>query len=356
MAKFVLNDKCVDLIKSLRTQRKIKVGQLADILGKSSSYITKLENGGIKTIDENDLDKIFTTIFNRPGDTEDFRKEDLPTILDEMSRIMSDEEIDREIWFANYDMVSRIIPVPKILADDLDKRLCVLNKTIEELCARINANEDIREEARNRSDNQKNRWHAIVKNGQIDYTYIYMKVDPVDVRRVIKYEVGNANYILVLAITYYIGKIEKYGDRVQLTNDEAGDLMNETKAYLKNYKFYTLADKRRAAKNAESQAEYYSQLSSFDQDNMKLITDIVEHFAKVSASFLARANKCLKALKTNMDWDVGFMMALMSIRFSELGNMNFDSKQNLLNELNQVVKKYKDLPDDKKVIEKYELE
>lgn len=356
MAKFVLNEKSISLLKTLRTQHKIKVGALADVLGKSPSYITKLENGGIKTIDEEDLNKIIETIFNKSDNSDEFKKKDLPKIFEEMSRIMTDEEIDNEIWFANYDMVSRIIPVPRTLADDLNRRLINLGKTVEELCARINANEDMPDEVRNVADIKANRWHAVVKDGKIARTYVYMKVNIADVRRVLTYEVGNANYILILSIAYYIGKMEKYPDKTELSDEEKDDLMDETKTYLSRNKFYTLAYKRRAAINSESKAEFLNQLSTFDQENMQLINGIVGYFAKVSASFLSRANKCLKAFKGNMDWDVGFMMALISIPFFDLGSLNFDSKQKMLNEINQVVKKYKDLPDEKKIIEKYEIE
>ena len=355
MAKFLLNEKCVNMIKTLRIQHNVKVNTIAVALGKSPSYITKLERGIIKSIEEDELKKIFASIFGQTEEIESLLDKNLNQIFEELSRVMNDTEIKHQVWFMNYDTVFRILPVSPALSRNLSDRLKALNMDIVSLCDRINANEELTDEERNNKDNHKNRWNAVIKNGTIDHTYIFMKVDSVDVRRVLKYEVGNANYILVYAIAYYIAKIEKFGNEINVSHDDIRVLQKETIEYLNKYKFYTLMHKRQSARMAASKEEYMEKLSSFDQDNLELMEGVVGHFARLSETFVSRTNKYLKVLNSNLDWDAGFMMALMSIPFSELGNLSFNSKQEMLNEINQVVKKYKNLPDEKKIIENYKI-
>ena len=50
--KFYITSELALLIKTLRTQNKIPSKELADRIGKSNSYISKLESGDVKNIRE----------------------------------------------------------------------------------------------------------------------------------------------------------------------------------------------------------------------------------------------------------------------------------------------------------------
>lgn len=69
---------------------------------------------------------------------------------------------------------------------------------------------------------------------------------------------------------------------------------------------------------------------------------------------IASTNKQLAAFVYNLEWDSGFIMSLLSIPFSDMANMSFTIKKQLLQDIVSVVKKYKELPAEQKRIETYE--
>ena len=62
MAKVYVTQELAETIKSIRLQNKILSKDLANIIDKSPSYVTKLEKGEIQTIDIDELNKIFNYI------------------------------------------------------------------------------------------------------------------------------------------------------------------------------------------------------------------------------------------------------------------------------------------------------
>ena len=59
--------------------------------------------------------------------------------------------------------------------------------------------------------------------------------------------------------------------------------------------------------------------------------------------------------KDNLDWDLGFIFALAGMSFCELKSLSYSNKARLLSEINELIRKYKELPDEKKQIDCYDL-
>ena len=65
--------------------------------------------------------------------------------------------------------------------------------------------------------------------------------------------------------------------------------------YLKENKFYTIAEKNKISKQAQSEAEFNNLFSSFDKDNIELINEILKIIQVMSDLDLVRTNKYLES-------------------------------------------------------------
>ena len=94
-------------------------------------------------------------------------------------------------------------------------------------------------------------------------------------------------------------------------------------------------------------------MSSFDNDNIDIINDILSGFRFASAQNIKSTNEQLKCFCQNMHWDLGFMLALISRDFKILDKTSVSNKKKLLQEIDNLIKKYADLPDEQNRIEEY---
>ena len=98
-------------LKTVRTEKGIQAQTLAEHIGKSNAYITKLEKAELKFIDNDLLDQIFAFIMGDDTDSDIIAKK-----TQELTKQnLSDEKIDDQLWFVNFDTVYRRLPIPEKL-------------------------------------------------------------------------------------------------------------------------------------------------------------------------------------------------------------------------------------------------
>ena len=68
---------------------------------------------------------------------------------------------------------------------------------------------------------------------------------------------------------------------------------------------------------------------------------------------IQNGNKKLYQLVANLDWDIGFMITLSSLRFVEMKDVSFSNKEAFLHEVHDLITKYKGLP--QKQVNLYEV-
>ncbi len=163
------------------------------------------------------------------------------------------------------------------------------------------------------------------------------------------------NYITMLAISYYLLKIEKYGERIAITEDENKELYFSVLNYLSSYRFFSIEERNRLDKLAKTKEEKEKLLSSFDKENQDLVNKILSEYKFFSEIDIQSCNRIFRTYLENLDWDLGFMMMLANIKFCELDDLSFNNKQNMLSEILNIVKKYKELPDEKRKLNRYEM-
>lgn len=354
MAKYDVTPELAATIKAVRIQNHIASKSVAEHIGKSQSYMSKLEKGDIKTIEEAELTSIFRFIFGSNKGFQDFLDSALGTIFSTLELRFSDEEIAEQIWFDNYDTVLRMIPIPASMIDDLYGRMAVLNLSIEDLCTRINSNEGISPKVQNTDSYPFNEWYPFVVDHQIEFRFIKMKVDLVDIEEILTKVKSATNYVTMLSIAYYIMKAENFGERIRLSEDEDKLLMRKASDYLNSYKFFSIVEKNRLRKHAQSGAERDELLSSFDRENRALINEILSAFQFFSELNIIKMNESLSVFVENLKWDNSFMIKLVSVPFCDIKDTSFALKKEMLTEIQNVVKKYTELPDNQKMIENYD--
>jgi len=352
MAKYDVTPELAETIKSVRIQNHVSAKAVAGFIGKSQSYISKLEKGDIKTIQETDLTRILQYIYRDEENFQDFLNNTLAKLLNTLELRYSDKDIDEQLWFYNYDTVLRYIPIPGEMIDDINLRLESLHISCQEICDRINTNEDISPEVINTDQYPFNEWQAFVVDHQVKFQFIKMKVLCSEIEKILTKECISCNYITMLSLVYYLLKMER--DLHQIEEDKKAEIMKEAHSYLNDHKFFSLSEKNKLSQQAKNQSELDGLISSFDRKNAALLSEILVSFRVFSDIDIAKTNRYLETLVKNLKWDNSFTMTFLSLPFFELSTMGYTTKKQILVEIQQIIEKYKNLPATQKQMEVYE--
>lgn len=136
--KFCVTPELATLFRTIRSQNGVSAKELASHLGKSPSFISKLEGGMIKYIKKETLTELLLFI-SKSGD---FYGEVLPNLFRTLQSFMEETRIPAQIWLLQYDVVERPVQVPARMAEDLAKQMDALHVTVEEIAGFMNENLD----------------------------------------------------------------------------------------------------------------------------------------------------------------------------------------------------------------------
>ena len=346
MPKIVVTDKLADTIKMLRMQNGIKSKDLAEHLGKTPGYVSKLEKQEVKNIELETVESIFSFIL---GD--DYKKTEIwEQIYASLQIKYSKTEIDEEIWFTNFDTVYRHIPIPESLVDYLNEKIISLNITRELLLQRINANEALSEEEILDKNLKPNKWYPAIsgKGSSIKISMSSnMLTDILDKKAL------SAPHVFVYCILYYLLKIEKHGSIVDIDDELDKQLHRETTSILNTHKFYSISEREAIVSQAQSKEEIHNLLSSFDNDNAKLISEILGELKFASDMDIRITNDRLTGFLKNLSTDVWFTLRLISLDYHLLESVDISQRKEFLKEVDELIKKYTDTQKNIKNTETY---
>lgn len=354
MAKFDVTPELATTIKTVRIQNHITSKSVAEHIGKSQAYMSKLEKGDIKSIKESELTSIFKFIFNNNDDFQEFLNSTLGKILATLEVRFSDEEISNQLWFNNYDKIRRMIPIPETLISELVAQMNSLELSPEKLCMRINSNEGLNEKTTNLDQYPFNEWQVRVVDHKIHSYFIKMKVNLDYIEKILERKIISANYVTILSIAYYVFKTRDFGERVMISDDDDRRLMRQAKELLRSHRFFTLMDKRVLRIQAQSESEKDALLSSFDKENNEVINELLEGLQIFSELDIVRVNESLKTFVENLKWDGSFIMKLINIPFYKMDRASFTIKKEILKEIQTIFEKYEDIPQEKMRMEVYD--
>ena len=336
-----------DFLRNVRIQNKIPATELANKINKSPAYISRVENGTIKTIDTEDLYTILKTLIHENSDGK---------IIEDIYRTLrikyKTEEIERQLWFKNFDTVKCLIPVPDQLIDDFNNRISKLGIDRRYLLYRINSNEALPDKDIVDNTIPTNQWYISDNNNQ-NFKSIKLYISAHKFDAILDRIEKSAPYVYILAISFYLLKIEKYTDKIKITDEETQELMNIVTDYLNSNKFYSVLEKENLLSGNKTQEEFRQILNSFDIENYEIICDILSGIKYASDRNITYANEKLKDFSENMHWDLGFMLKIVSLDYCNLNKLSVSEKINLITDINNLIGKYTEKSVDSKQIEYY---
>lgn len=347
MPRAIITPELTETLRSIRLQNKVQAKKLAEHLQKSPAYISKLENGGIQTIDTKELYNIFQFISRESNSMEVAEK-----IYKSLKIRYSSKEIEEQLWFTNYDTVDCLLPIPEALIQELNDRIKKLEISRQYLNERINANEALTSEEINDNSIPFNQWFHQKRIGGSAQS-IKIKLSEKQMNKILDQQIDVAPYVFVFCISFYILKIESYGETVSLSDEENSALMKRTTSILNSYKFYSIFEKNALIAQKQTEDEVHELLNSFDNTNIEIINDILTGLHVASKHNIKSTNTQLGQFSKNMHWDLGFMLRLISMEFTLLQKTSVSNKRNLLNEIEGLIQKYSAIPAEQNIIEEY---
>ena len=341
MARFDVTPELASIIKSTRVSHNVTAKSIAEHIGKSQAFISKLENGDLKSIDRDQLIDIFEFILGSEEAFQAFLNETLLPIFSSLTLRHTKKEIDSQIWYTNFDMVLRLIPIPDSLTKNINQELIDNRIEIDVLCDRINGNEMIDKNTYDVESLPSNIWLCDSESGEIKNIYIKISISKTTIEDILQNRTKSINYITMFAIVFYMFLIEEYRDKTDLSIENYQSNWDKTTDYLNRFQFYSLEQKRYLESRAQTESEHEALLSDFDKNNQKTINEILHIFKALSEFDLLRTTNCLSQFKENLSWDGGFILRLISLDFDALKDTNIDQRKNMLSEIIGIIDRYK---------------
>lgn len=346
MNRILLTEDMAASIRELRLQKKIPSKFVADSTGKSASYISKLENGQIKSITKSEFDIILKLIFPECSS----EQERIDKLIEYQITKCGFDAREKQIWFINLDMVHRLLPIPSNLIDDIQKLLDENNITIDLLIERINKNEELSNDERDDPDISYNEWFERKPSG----IAIKMNLDKEYVEDIFAYRVDICNYITIDAIVHYLFKTILFGNETILSEENEIVLRKQKEVLLDKHKFFTLSRKEMLLSQARTKNQTNNILNEFDIEIQWSINSLLACLKAASDMNVVRTNKILKQLIENLNWDASFMLMLLGSNFSSIGECSFANKKQLLAGVKEQINIYRELPKEQKLLEEYD--
>ena len=349
MSRAVVTPELAETLRNLRLENRIQAKDLADHIGKSRAFISRLENGTIKSIDSKDLLTILNYILDTGGNLDD----SLEKIYSLLEFKYTQQEIREQLWFTNYDTVERYIPIPEDLVSYMNQLIDELGITQEYLLSRINANESLTQSEIDDPSIPYNQWYRRTESSNTLDSSIKLQISKDTLHGILSGELDTTPYIFILGILFYLLKIKRYPDRIEISHEEYEELFKDTIDCLNRYKFYSISERNRLMSSQNSSADNDELLSVHDIENRDALSRINSYFKMISDLNIKYANKSLTAFGDNLASDIGFMMRIIGIDYTALDHVSVSNKKELLEEIQKLVSKYSALPEEANIIETY---
>ena len=344
--KFRVTPELSTVIKMLRLQNNVSAKELAEYLGKSPSYISKLEGGDVKTIQKADLMEILTFI----SEGEDFYEDVLAGVVKTLNSFMDPAKMVDQIWLLQCDIVDRPIAVPAAMVDYANGKLDQLGITVEQLVDFINKN----------VDSEMSGAFPVNEVVAMDYEgksriLIRVRLEAEQLKQLLNKKTQTTSYLTITNIAFTLDRLETYGaDLRKMPPEEATIVLRDVAAYMEQFNIHSLTGfSHMLSSEAFIQQQEALAYGTFSSAKTETINTIVELFNEASTHDSLNTAKMLNTYVDTLNWDPAFALKLLGLPFSKLEGMSFQQKKNLLDEIYALVDKYDNLSDFDKKYESY---
>lgn len=351
LVKFEVTPMLAEAIRMARIQSHLASKDLAAHLNKSPAYISKLERGEVRTIEEAELTSILNFVLPERKTLPD----KLEALADSLSLRHTPLEISKQLWFENYDWVICKRTVPPALRRDIKEKLDAGQASIRAFCLLVNANTELPEHIRNDQNIPCNQWLEALPADDPGNYIIKHKIYPSEIRRFLAADGEvEANYLFVFVLVRFLYWMIDFPGRDVLTKAEHQSIVRKTVEFLNEHEFFSASGKARLKQDGKMKEKLGFLLSANQPGDGLLIQELASLAETMGRLDAERAGKSLKGMNINLEWDPAFMLKLVSLPFYDLESMSFTNKKQLLTEMEGLLQTYKDMPATQKSLESYD--
>lgn len=300
-------------LKNFRIENKITAKSISKKFDKSSSYITKMEKGDIKKVTGDFLIELCNYITDSANG--------LSFFLNRLSQSYKEFSNETKLIVMNIDDLLLDHTMPMKLVSEINEYIKSHNLTIAQLVDKVNANDDIA----NMEGYEKlptNIWYE--KNSDIDNAAIKLSIPTVYIEDLLNEKITTIHRVIIQAILYSLYKLGKEDKPHYIVNDKL-DL-------------YHLIPARRVIRVTPDNIDNI--FGGLEPDAADALKDVTSKLKLITTISQSNGSKRIKQIASNLNEDLGFYFAYMSLDIVELEKKDKDKKIQFLNELKALVEKY----------------
>ncbi len=339
--KFDVTPELASLLKTMRVHHGVSSKDVAEHLGKSPSYLSKLEGGAVRTIDEDLLKAELSFVCGGA----DFYDSVLPDVARMLLNTIDADRLIEQVWLLQLDVIERPVAVPEAMASDIKLHFDSMHISGAQVAAHINAN----------LDSELTESFPANRVVAVDYAgnrRLLVRTDfPVNaIEQVISGGAPKTSFIIIYTIVHAMFRMQRFPNvATKLPPDEAISLLNSVSDYLNRWDIHSLVDFAR-----------YLTTDDFISHQLPLATaqsGVVERISAqldeiVSHDSLGAISK-LNAFCDTLKWDPAFALKLLGLPFSKLSDLSYANKRKLIEEIESLVESYDALDEFERKLESY---
>lgn len=305
--------------KNFRIEHEITAKAIITEFSKTSTYITKLEKGEIKKIEG----KFFVELCNFITKTDS----GLKTFLSKVGRSYSEYSHETKLIIQNIDDLLVEHPISLGFIADVNTYMQNHDISLEQLVAKINANEDIlAHPAFNISP--ANEWFNTNIDGDISFSIIRLDIPTTYVENFLNSNLNSIHYVIAEAILYALYRLGNEEDAHTLANSKLR-INNITHCVGSNA--IKISDDNMDSLFGGLHPETSETLHDI-ASSLKLVINLTKEDGYGSTR--------IQQINSNLHGDLGFSFAYMSLDLENIISKSKEQKREFLKELKMLIEKY----------------
>lgn len=339
--KFDVTPELATLLKTMRVHNGVSSKDVAEHLGKSPSYLSKLEGGGVRTTDKEQLKDMLTFIAGGA----DFYDVVLPEVASLLLGTIAGSRLVDQVWFLQYDVIERPVSVPEGMARDIALNFDSMHITLKQVAEFINANVD----SEMSTAFPANQVIAMEYSGS-RRLLIRADIPESAIEQVIRGKAPTTSYIILHTIVHTMFRMQRHaGVQTKLPPADAISLLNSTAEYMGRWEIHSLVGFSHYLASEEfitGQMPLANTQSGIVERISAQLTEVIDHDSLNAISEL-------NAFSKSLDWDPAFALKVIGMPFYKLNGMSFANKRKLVEEMLALVERYDAMDDFERKIESY---
>ena len=303
--------------KNFRIEHEVTAKALITEFSKASTYITKLEKGEIKKIDA----ELFISLCDFITKTDS----GLISFLNKVAKNYSEYSSETKLIIHNIDDLLIEHTISSNFISEINDYMKEHNISSEQLVAKINTNEDISNLSAS-NNTPINEW--FYPNSNDDMSVIILDIPISYIERLLSGELSKIHYVIAEATLYALYRLGGEADARNLANSKLriNDIINYIGSNI-----IKISDNNMDSLFGGLPPETSEALHDITS-SLKLVTNLTK---KDGYGF-----KHIQQISSNLDADLGFSFAFMSLDLLKIIDKSKDKKSEFLKEVRTLIEKY----------------